>query len=93
MDSPKDRSGKTVQVGSRVRLVQVSRKWLDDLPIDKKRDVLSMVGEVFEVEEIDEYGRPWISKWWRAEGEENCRSHSIALEPFETELVGEPTSF
>jgi hypothetical protein len=94
MELPKDRSGKTVQVGSRVRLVQLSGKWLDDLPIDERPRVLSMVGEVFEVEEIDGYGSPWISKEWRGEGEERCVtwSHSIALDPSETELVGEPTS-
>jgi hypothetical protein len=52
-------------------------------------DVLSMIGEIFEVEEIDEYGQPWIRKSWPNESEGKCHSHSIALEPYEMELVGE----
>jgi hypothetical protein len=89
MELTKGRSGKTVEVGSRVRLVQLSGKWLDDLPSDEKARVRSMVGEVFDVEEIDEYGRPWISKEWRGEDKEShvTRSHSISLGPPETELV------
>ncbi len=87
MESPKDRSGKALHVGSRVRLLRLSGKWFDDLPQDEKRDVLSMIGEVFEVEEIDEYGQPWISKWWQDEGQRSLHSHSVALDPHETELV------
>jgi hypothetical protein len=54
-----------------------------------------MVGEVFEVKKIDEFGSPRISKDWRGEGEESCVtwSHSIALDPSETGLAGEPASF
>src|SRR5437870_2409641 len=55
MESPKDRSGKILHVGSRVRLLRLSGKWFDDLSQDEKSDVLSMIGEVFEVEEIDEW--------------------------------------
>jgi len=83
----RDRYGKTVRVGTRVRLVALSGAWIDELPADEKQDVLSMIGEVFEVEEIDEYGHPWIRKSWPNEEEGTCESHSIALEPEEMELV------
>ena len=83
----KDKNGNTVLVGSRVRLLCLSGNWLDELPADEKTNVLSMIGGVFEVEEIDEYGHPWVSKSWPNESQETCRSHSIALEPHEMELV------
>jgi len=47
-----------------------------------------MIGEEFEIEEIDEYGHPWIRKSWPNEAEGTCNSHSIALEPHEMELIG-----
>jgi hypothetical protein len=60
---------------------------LNELPPDEKQDVLSMIGEVFEVEEIDEHGYPWVRKSWPNEAEGTCHSHSIALESLEMELV------
>lgn len=83
----RDRNGTPVHVGNRVRLLGLSGKWLEELPVEERRDVLSMVGEIFEVEEIDEYGHPWIRKAWPNEKEGTCYSHSIALEPHELELV------
>ena len=86
---PRDKTGKPVHVGSRVRLLSLSGNWLEELPHEEKQDVLSMIGEVFEVEEIDEYGHPWVRKSWPNEAEGKCHSHSIALEPQEMELVDE----
>lgn len=48
-----------------------------------------MINEVFEVEEIDEYGRPWVSKWWSDEKEEEHIGHDVALESYEFLLVKE----
>lgn len=48
-----------------------------------------MVGDVFPVDEIDEYGQPWVRKSWPNESEGTCMSHSVALEPSEMEYVGE----
>ena len=67
----------------------LSGQWLQDLPAEEKDDVLSMIGEVFEIEEIDEYGHPWVRKSWPNEPEGKCHSHSIALEAQEMELVDE----
>ena len=78
-----------MHVGSRVRLLSLSGNWLEELPHEEKQDVLSMIGEVFEVEEIDEHGHPWVRKSWPNEAEGKCHSHSIALEPQEMELVDE----
>jgi hypothetical protein len=60
MRRPVDRNGKLVHAGSRVRLLSLSGEWFESLPLEEKADVESMIGEVFEVEEIDEYGQPWI---------------------------------
>lgn len=84
---PHDCNGRVVSVGARVRLIGLSGRWLEELPPDEKRDVLSMIGEVFLVEEIDEHGHPWIRKSWPNEEEGKCHSHSIALESTEMELV------
>lgn len=88
---PKDRNGNVVRVGDRVRLVALSGQWLEQLPDDEKSDVQSMLGEVFSVEEIDEFGHPWIRKSWPNDTDGTCHSHSIALEAQEMELV-DPTT-
>ena len=83
----RDIAGKSVSVGTRVRLLSLSGQWLEELPAEEKQDVLSMIGEVFEVEEIDEHGHPWVRKSWPNEDEGKCHSHSISLEPHEMEVV------
>jgi hypothetical protein len=87
LQPPKDRTGRIVVVGARVRLLGLSGGWFDALPTEEKQNVLSMIGEVFEIEEIDEYGQPWVRKSWHNEAEGKCNSHSIALESHEMELV------
>jgi len=84
---PKDRLGNDVLVGSRVRLLKLSGNWFEQLPSEEKLRVSSMIGEIFEVEEFDEYGSPWISKDWHNEHEGTCFAHSIALDAQEMELV------
>jgi len=84
---PRDKSGNIVRLGARVRILGLSGNWLAELPADEKPDVLSMIGEVFEVQEIDEHGHPWVRKSWPNEDEGRCHSHSIALESQEMELI------
>jgi len=61
---PKDRDGNDVAVGTTVRVLSLSGRWLDEIPEDERARVLSMVGETFQVYEIDSYGRPWVMKEW-----------------------------
>lgn len=87
MQAPSDKHGNVVGVGTRVRLIGLTGRWLEDLPADEKPAVLSMLGKIFEIEEIDEYGQAWIRKsWFESEGG-TCRSHSIALAAHEMEAV------
>jgi hypothetical protein len=87
---PVDRNGKLVAVGTLVRVVQLSGSWFEQLPPDERIRVESMIGQVFPVEEIDQYGQPWVRKSWPNEAEGTCQSHSVALEPSEMEFVGDP---
>ena len=84
---PKDKHGNSVKVGTAVRLLSLSGKWLEELPTEERSDVISMIGQIFEVEEIDEYGKPWVCQSWPNEAEGKCHSHLIALEPDEMEVV------
>jgi hypothetical protein len=87
MAPPVDRNGRVVKVGSRVRIVQLSESLMKSLPDSEIEDVGSMIGEVFEVTEIDEYGHPWVGKGWQSANGEEYRGHSIALEAAEMEVV------
>jgi hypothetical protein len=60
---------------------------LNKLPADEVAALRSMLGEVFEVTEIDAYGKPWIGKGWSAPEEGQYKGHSLALEAAEMELV------
>jgi hypothetical protein len=84
---PKDRNGRDVSVGARVRVVTFSDAFIDSLPDDEKDDVRSMIGEVFEVYEIDEYGSPWVGKGWHSEDGGTYRGHHVALDSTEMEVV------
>ena len=89
---PVDCDGRPIEVGSQVRVLSLSGQWFDALPAEERQEVASMVGEIFVVEDIDEYGQPWISKYWTDPGEGRCHGHTVALEPFEMQLVMEPSS-
>jgi hypothetical protein len=80
---PIDCNRTLVRVGSWVRVLALSGDWYDKLPEDERELVDSMVGEEFAIEEVDEFGQPWVCKRWSNEVEGTCQSHSIALEPKE----------
>ena len=45
-----------------------------------------MVGEVFEIIEIDEYGSAWVEKVW-PDADGGSHSHSLALASHEMEIA------
>lgn len=79
--------GNTVKVGTPVRLLPLSGQWLEELPAEEKNDAISMIGQIFEVEDVDEYGKPWVRKSWPNEAEGRCHAHAVALEADEMEAV------
>ncbi len=82
----KDRNGRTVWVGMRVRLVVPLPSFVAKLPTDEQKDVCEMLAEILEVDEIDEHAQAWVSKKWDT-GPGECRIHSVALSPSEFEVV------
>jgi hypothetical protein len=78
-----DRNGKFIKVGNRVRVLAIP-------PFDpglKKKEIArinSMLGEVFKVIDIDEYGHATVEKTWEdAPGV----SHRLALKSNDMERV------
>lgn len=49
----------------------------------------SMIGEVFEIHEIDKFGSAWVGKGWNSDDGESYRGHHVALDSAEMELVDE----
>jgi hypothetical protein len=82
----KDCAGRPVRVGSRVRVLALSSEFIESLPAEERAQVTEMVGQVLEVDEIDEFGRAWVTKFWDL-GDGTYDGHGIALSPSETELV------
>lgn len=84
---PSDRTGKTVVLGTKVRLLKLGEWVYRQLPADEVAELETMVGEVFEVSEVDDCGVVWIEKdWYTPEGELDF-SHTLALDPDEMEVV------
>ena len=87
MKPPNDKSGRVVEVGMRVRVLSLSPAFLATLPENEIGDVMSMIGEVLEVYEVDRYGCPWVCKGWDDSGKGDYREHSLALDSWEMEVV------
>lgn len=79
-----DKNGAPVRVGDFVRVVRIP----DDVcpTKDEAPLVASMLGEVFQVEEIDPLGCAEVTKWWNL-GEGHSRSQSLNLSAHEMERV------
>ncbi|MCX9158554.1 hypothetical protein OPU71_20725 [Niveibacterium sp. 24ML] len=85
-----DNTDREVLVGSQVRLLQLSPAFLKSLPDDELAEVSSMIGEIFEVYEIDQYGCAWVEKGWNFPDTGQFMGHSLGLESHEMELVDGP---
>lgn len=84
-----DRNGTLVHIGARVRVLCLTGQSLADVSASTRRDALSMVGEVYEVEDIDKEGHPWIRKSWVDVDQTGCTELALALEPHEMEVVAD----
>jgi len=84
--SARDRLGNIVKEGDSVRLLSLHWNGIRELPKREQHDLKTMIGEVYEVQEIDAHGNVWISKIWNRSSNGN-ESHSLALTSEEFERV------
>jgi len=82
----KDRFGHAVRVGDRVKVIGFSDAFMKSLLPEDHRHSFQMIGEVFVVEEIDDSGQAWVTKWWSIGGGETD-AHGIGLASSEIELI------
>lgn len=88
---PVDKNGNEVKVGSLVRVLKIDQSLIAVLPDEEVDDVKSMLNDVLEVYEIDEYDGAWVEKWWDR-GEGKTGSHSLSLSSLEMELVSDTST-
>lgn len=79
-----DIDGARVEVGDIVKVLEIDAFIKPEK--EEVEKVMSMVGEEFEVDEIDEHGRAWVTKWWRM-AENEINAHGIALASQQMKLV------
>ncbi len=82
-EAVKDCRGTPVTVGSLVRVLSIPTWLFERIPPEEHADLRSMLGEVFEVYELDEWGGAWVEKWWNGPGESHGHSLSLAAEEME----------
>ena len=88
MQDPKliDCHGKPVAVGDIVRIVALNADFIADFPGDEQPLIQSMVGQLFKIYGIDEFGQPWVSKEFHDERGQP-QTHIIALDPEDMERL------
>ncbi len=86
MNTTRDLNGKLVKEGDRVEVLSIDPTLLATIDPEEKSRLLSMIGDVFIVEEVNEYGYAMVEKWWRL-GPDTSVSHSVALNQQEMRLV------
>jgi hypothetical protein len=83
-----DRDGNPVSVGARVRILRLSDQWFEELPDGARDGIAGMIGQTFEVAEVDEFGRTWIHEP-RADGVDDRFFRSISLSADEMLVVND----
>jgi hypothetical protein len=83
---PTDRNGRVVQVGTRVRVLEITPSLQATVPANEWQELQEMLGQVLTVYQIDEWGKPWVEKWWYPPGEGSF-CHSLSLDSHEMEVV------
>ena len=76
-----------MRVGTRVRVIEIADSLRDRLASNEWSELQTMLGEVFEVYEVDEYGWAWVEKQWLTESGDCDYSHCLALASHEMEVV------
>jgi len=86
-----DRNGSEVHIGDLVKVLSLDPADFSHLDSEALSEVMTMVGNVLEVYEIDQYGQACVTKeWWLGEGD--VMSHSVGLSSHEFELADNDNS-
>ena len=81
-----DRNGSEVHIGDLVKVLSLDPADFSHLDSEALSEVMTMVGNVLEVYEIDQYGQAWVTKeWWL--GDDDVMSHSVGLSSHEFEVA------
>jgi hypothetical protein len=88
MQDPKltDKNGRPVAIGDIVRIVKLSQDFIENFPEQDRVLIETMIGQLFKIYGIDEFGQPWVSKEFHDE-DGKLQSHIIALDPDEMERI------
>ncbi len=87
-NTTKDNNGNIVRTGDFVRVIAFNFNDISKLDKDEQTKINSMLGGEFQIEEIDDHGSAWITKWWELQ-DGTKESHSLALSPKEMEKIAE----
>lgn len=83
---PTDVTGRPVRVGDVVRVLKIADFLARELPEDEFARLESMVGELFAITEIDEWGGAWVELVVRQDADQ-VMTHGLMLASDEMELV------
>jgi hypothetical protein len=81
-----DKNGLSVTNGCRVRITGLMPKTIGAIPPEDLSQVLSMVGEIFKVDNVDDYGQAWVYKELLTQGDAHF-GHMLGLAPKEMERI------
>lgn len=81
-----DINSQPVRVGSKVKVLNISSETISSLLKEEVPFVKSMIKDILEIDEIDEFACAWVEKLWQIENGE-CITHSISLESNHMELI------
>ena len=87
MKNPIDRNGNEVNLGDKVKVISFDGNYVSRLVPAEQEKIKSMIGEIFTVDEIDEYGGVWVHKVWLNEKGDESEHRGISLSSEEMERV------
>lgn len=81
-----DCKNQAVAIGDIVRVITLSKKFINSFPEDERILIESMIGQFFKVIDLDEDGYPCVMREWHDE-RGLLQTHVIALDSEEMEKV------
>jgi hypothetical protein len=82
-----DRNGRSVAVGTRVRVLGIAPSVTKNLPADERQELIAMVGATFRVVDVDEHGAAWVHTRLVRKADGYRYSHGLGLDPHEMEVA------